>query len=170
LYTFERNIRRYRLDQSSVERAFCRYRFYRFFIADLIRFLISMEKQQLGSADPPPAYGDGGDAGGHAPLYPNPHQPMPGPPPPAVVTTTVVVTPAQLPASPVTMQCPNCHAHITTEVTPTNGLLVWLCVIGLLLIGCWLGCCLIPLCVDDLKDVEHRCPQCRAYIGIKKRL
>jgi len=132
-----------------------------------------MEKQ--GIDNPPPAYGDGGDNhGGHAPLYPSPYPAgsVPGGPPPPTMTTTttVIVTPAQLPATPVTMQCPNCHAHITTEITPVNGLLVWLCVIGLLLIGCWLGCCLIPLCIDDLKDVEHRCPQCRAYIGVKKRL
>jgi len=91
-------------------------------------------------------------------------------PPYGQQTTTIITTAPVLPATPVSMQCPQCQQHIVTEVAFVNGTLVILCVIVLLLFGCWLGCCLIPLCIDDLKDVEHRCPQCHAYIGTKKRL
>jgi len=32
------------------------------------------------------------------------------------------------------------------------------------------GCCLIPLCVDGLKDVDHICPNCNYTVGKYKRL
>jgi hypothetical protein len=36
------------------------------------------------------------------------------------------------------------------------------------LVGCWLGCCLIPFCVDDCKDTTHTCVNCQRVIGQKK--
>ena len=44
---------------------------------------------------------------------------------------------------------------VVTIVTRVNGLVTWGLVGGLFLIGCFLGCCLIPLFIDDAKDVEH---------------
>jgi lipopolysaccharide-induced tumor necrosis factor-alpha factor len=40
----------------------------------------------------------------------------------------------------------------------------------LILFGLWLGCCLIPLCINSLKDVEHYCPNCNALIGRRDRV
>ena len=37
-------------------------------------------------------------------------------------------------------------------------------------VRCWLGCCLIPFCIDSCKDVIHTCPNCRAPIGKFNRL
>ncbi len=32
------------------------------------------------------------------------------------------------------------------------------------------GCCLIPLCIDGVKDVNHFCPTCNCHVGTFKRL
>lgn len=34
----------------------------------------------------------------------------------------------------------------------------------------WLGCQLLPFCVESCKDVRHTCPNCRHYIGTFDRL
>ena len=64
-------------------------------------------------------------------------------------------TPMLIPGEfPMQCTCPNCKQQIVTRTEKQNGLLTWLLVGGLCLIGCWLGCCLIPLCVDACK-VRH---------------
>lgn len=35
---------------------------------------------------------------------------------------------------------------------------------------CFLGCCLVPFCVDSLMDVRHTCPVCRQELFLYKRL
>ena len=71
---------------------------------------------------------------------------------------------------PVQCTCPHCNAVIVSRIERKTGLLVWLIFGILLLFGCWLGCCLIPFCVTDIKDVEHYCPQCGMLIGERRRL
>ncbi|PAA79340.1 hypothetical protein BOX15_Mlig016384g1 [Macrostomum lignano] len=130
-----------------------------------------MEKGQA----PPPAYNasQGGYQPQHYPQtgapYPPPQQHYPMQQQPQQSSVQVVV---QQPAAavsfnkePVTTTCPHCRAHITTAVSYVNGLAPWLVSGGLILIGCWLGCCLIPFCIDDLKDAEHRCPNCQQVVG-----
>ena len=71
---------------------------------------------------------------------------------------------------PVQCTCPHCNAVIVSRIERKTGLLVWVIFGILLLFGCWLGCCLIPFCVSDLKDVEHYCPQCQMLIGERRKL
>ena len=33
----------------------------------------------------------------------------------------------------------------------------------------FLGCCLLPFCIDGLKDVEHMCPNCGKVCGVCRR-
>jgi len=87
-----------------------------------------------------------------------------------VVTQPVVIHPAHYRGVPVSVTCPHCRAQVVTAVSYTTGLLVWLLCLGLLLIGCWLGCCLIPFCIDDLKDTTHYCPNCKQVLCQYRRI
>ena len=35
-------------------------------------------------------------------------------------------------------------------------------------IGGFCGCCLIPFCIKDMRDIKHYCPECNALIGKNK--
>ncbi|XP_034445881.1 lipopolysaccharide-induced tumor necrosis factor-alpha factor homolog [Hippoglossus hippoglossus] len=87
--------------------------------------------------------------------------------------------------SPVQVVCPSCHQAVLTKVDPTSGLLTYLLCGGLFFCGniisktmCFtycplsfvLGCCLIPFCVDRLRDARHSCPTCKTVLGVYKRL
>ncbi|XP_020609389.1 lipopolysaccharide-induced tumor necrosis factor-alpha factor homolog [Orbicella faveolata] len=96
---------------------------------------------------------------------------------PATSTTTTII---QQPATqilainfgevPVAMTCPNCRANIVTATTFVTGTLTWLACLGLCVIGCDAGCCLIPFCFDPLKDVIHTCPSCVTQVGVFRRM
>ncbi|CAF3799978.1 unnamed protein product [Adineta steineri] len=53
---------------------------------------------------------------------------------------------------PLNCKCIYCHQQVVTRIEKENGLIAWICCAVLLLIGCWLGCCLIPFFIDDLKQ------------------
>jgi len=133
---------------------------------------------------------------GQPPMYPNaaempaaqpvPYQAAPAPQPVAyaqpaqVVVQPVVAAPApvassivqpiSLGASSVMCVCPSCRATVTTTTVYEAGGLCWLICFGCLFFGLWLGCCLIPFCINECKDVVHKCPNCNALIGKYKRL
>ncbi|CAF3830872.1 unnamed protein product [Rotaria magnacalcarata] len=85
------------------------------------------------------------------------------------VTQIVTVMQPKLGSLPVQCTCSKCHQSIVSRTELSNGLAVWAACLVLVIVGCWLGCCLIPFCVDDLKDVTHHCPNCNTVLGIKKR-
>ncbi|XP_074654310.1 lipopolysaccharide-induced tumor necrosis factor-alpha factor homolog isoform X1 [Tubulanus polymorphus] len=144
-----------------------------------------------GPAQPQPAYGPGPppppQGSGYGTGYPpqGPAQPQsaygPGPPPPPqgyvtpqggpvnVTSTVVVANPnSVLPGYPTNTFCPSCMTTVGTNVEYQIGLLCWLIVGVLIIFGCWLGCCLIPFCVDSCKDAVHRCQNCGRIVGIHK--
>lgn len=84
--------------------------------------------------------------------------------------TAVVVGSAVYGESPVSMMCPYCSATIVTSVTYNPGTLTWLVCGGLILVGCWAGCCLIPFCIDGMQDAVHSCPNCRRQLGVYRRM
>ncbi|XP_070218681.1 lITAF domain-containing protein [Bos mutus] len=71
---------------------------------------------------------------------------------------------------PVQFTCPYCMNRIVTVTTPVPGVLTWLLCTGIFVAGCFLGCCLVPFCVDSLMDVRHTCPVCRQELFLYKRL
>jgi len=74
------------------------------------------------------------------------------------------------PPWPCQTQCPFCQANVTTRTNVVPGTVTWLSCLGLALVGCWLGCCLIPFCIDGLQDTEHFCPNCNRLIGTKRQM
>uniref|UniRef100_A0A3P9MS60 LITAF domain-containing protein n=1 Tax=Poecilia reticulata TaxID=8081 RepID=A0A3P9MS60_POERE len=68
------------------------------------------------------------------------------------------------------IMCPKCHRTVVSEVKYSSGLLTYLFCGGLFLCGFVFGCCLIPFCVDRLKDAKHTCPTCKTVLGVYRRL
>uniref|UniRef100_A0A3B4BY20 LITAF domain-containing protein n=2 Tax=Pygocentrus nattereri TaxID=42514 RepID=A0A3B4BY20_PYGNA len=150
----------------------------------------------VGYAPPPPSYEEAMNAGpqypqgapvcpppgySKAPQAPYPTQgytqlytpPPPGPPvtTPVVSVQTVYVQPgASFGELPVQVCCPHCAQSVLTRLEYNSGTMAWLTCAGLFIFGCIYGCCLIPFCVDCLKDVTHRCPNCTSVLGVYKRL
>uniref|UniRef100_A0A914DYP4 LITAF domain-containing protein n=1 Tax=Acrobeloides nanus TaxID=290746 RepID=A0A914DYP4_9BILA len=124
---------------------------------------------------PPPPHGapthsNVGFATQHQPNFGGPPPNLGGPPPPTTQTTFVYVADHSFGPKSIQMTCPHCHQQVVTRVKYNPGLLTWLLVGGCIVFGFWLGCCLIPLCIDDCQDVEHFCPNCKSYLGQYKRI
>lgn len=68
------------------------------------------------------------------------------------------------------VQCPYCGRTGGTIIEHKSGLLAYLSCVGLSLIGCIFGCCLIPFCMDSTRDVQHRCSSCRQVLSTYERL
>ena len=64
--------------------------------------------------------------------------------------------------SPVNCICHNCHQSVITRIEKRNGLAAWGTAGAIAFLGapcgCFLGCCLIPLCIDDFKVCDDRSP------------
>ncbi|XP_045212810.1 LITAF domain-containing protein-like isoform X6 [Mercenaria mercenaria] len=140
-------------------------------------------------AAPPPYPGTTDQKGGPPP--PNPAYPQqPGPAgygaqygqpaqyntPYGQNTSTVVVTqPAytvvqHFRESPVRIKCQFCQADVVTSTYYETGTLTWVACFVIAIVGCWLGCCLIPFCMDACKDVVHQCPNCHQQVGRYNRM
>ncbi|KAM4024271.1 uncharacterized protein ACNLHF_025196 isoform 2-T2 [Anomaloglossus baeobatrachus] len=92
---------------------------------------------------------------------------------PIAVTTPVVPTViigATFADTPVRCTCPVCHQSIVTRIEPKSGLMTWLIFGTLIILGCWLGCCLIPFFMDSCKDIDHYCPSCNHLMSKYKRI
>ncbi|XP_002411154.2 lipopolysaccharide-induced tumor necrosis factor-alpha factor homolog [Ixodes scapularis] len=151
-----------------------------------------------GFADPPPPYqatydgvnfqhgapwgvpGNAAPAGvdsmGAPPGYPTATGQWPPPtapgqwPPPTTAARVTVVNVTQAGPYPIQLTCPKCGAHVLTSTTYRPGLLTWLLSGALVLLGCWMGCCLIPCCVPECHDVDHHCPSCKSHLCTYQRL
>ncbi|XP_069761936.1 lipopolysaccharide-induced tumor necrosis factor-alpha factor homolog [Narcine bancroftii] len=129
-------------------------------------------------ASAPPSYADSMQAPGYQANAAYPGPPVVGdstapsyPAQPPVVVQTVYVQPSQsFGAQPVQTTCPSCRQVVITRIRYAPGLLTWISCGGLFFVGCVLGCCLIPFCVDSLQDVDHNCPNCGVFLGSFKRL
>ena len=71
---------------------------------------------------------------------------------------------------PANITCPTHGTPSTTNISHEVGLGTWAICCGLCLVGCDLGCCFIPFCISDAKDVKHHCGNCGRYVGERKLL
>ncbi|KAL2101705.1 hypothetical protein ACEWY4_003466 [Coilia grayii] len=90
--------------------------------------------------------------------------------PPAVPAPKVFTDVQELPSYSAKIRCPHCHAFVTTEVSYSVGPVSWLVCTMSILLGCVAGCCLIPFCMKNFKDVHHKCPNCRSHLHTVKKL
>ncbi|XP_034150930.1 cell death-inducing p53-target protein 1 homolog isoform X2 [Esox lucius] len=90
--------------------------------------------------------------------------------PPSIPAPEVILDIMKLPPVSSRTQCPECRQFITTEIVTSIGDAACLACVTISLFGCVAGCCLIPFCIDNFKDVTHRCPRCRSSIITIKKL
>ncbi|XP_029619801.1 cell death-inducing p53-target protein 1 homolog [Salmo trutta] len=88
--------------------------------------------------------------------------------PPAAPEDIVEVE--KLNSDPAIVQCPICEQVVTTETYRKIGGAAWMLCLVSGMLGCVAGCCLIPFCLDNLKDVRHRCPECHGNIYTAERM
>lgn len=94
----------------------------------------------------------------------NPNQP------PVIIYSNTTVQQVQFGPYPMRYTCPNCSAHVMTETHSTPGLLTYILSGALCILAGYLLCCLVPCCVRECKDIEHRCPNCQHKLGLFKRI
>ena len=71
---------------------------------------------------------------------------------------------------PVAITCPYCCQSVTTKPIAKIGLVTWTACFVLMMLGLFLGCCLIPFCLKDFKDIYHVCPNCKYTIDVIKTM
>ena len=125
------------------------------------------------SNEPPPSVGYPAPASQNAPpVYKDQPQSVSSVP----ATQTVILTQQSMyfGPRPIPIRCPNCHHEVVTELSYQSGVLTWLAVLAMFILGfailvTWFCCC-IPFCIKGLKDVTHTCPNCRHVCGVYQRL
>lgn len=121
---------------------------------------VHMMNNPKNNQSPPPA----GLRAPGAPSSASQPQPM------IIYHANTTVTSAQFGPYPMRFTCPNCHAHVMTETHSTPGLLTYILSGALCVLAPYLLCCLVPCCVRECKDIEHRCPNCQYQLGLFKRI
>jgi lipopolysaccharide-induced tumor necrosis factor-alpha factor len=109
-----------------------------------------------------------------APMHPDnthAHQPiMQGHVIPAGQPIVYAQAPQVLSTKPQVLMCQHCHSEVMSTVRNEPGAVTWLSCLGCVVVGCWLGCCLIPFCVNELQDALHYCSRCGNFLGRKNLL
>lgn len=68
------------------------------------------------------------------------------------------------------VQCPYCGRTGPTIIEYKSGLLAYLSCLGICVLGCSCGCCLVPFCLNFTRDVQHKCSSCRQTLSTYERL
>ncbi|CAG8544159.1 10561_t:CDS:2 [Paraglomus brasilianum] len=105
--------------------------------------------------------------------YTNPYPAIPNPTY-GTSRDTVILTPAvplaDIKDQPVVTTCPQCQRVVLSHTRYRNGSATWLASFALMCFGLNGGCCLIPFCLNDLKNVIHECPNCGRIMAEYSRL
>jgi len=115
------------------------------------------QAENIPSPDQPPSYEDTmktGAAGGFV---------DPGLPVKTIIQVVQVPMP-ELGPQPARLQCPGCQMDITTMTRSKPSMMAWSLSLVLCFTMLW-PCFCLPLCVDSLQTVKHRCPHCNITVG-----
>lgn len=147
---------------------------------------INQPQENLSNV-PPPAYSDISSA----PLMPQqpaiPQQPVIPQQPAVTQQPAYAPTSASAPTMPIIQQprvvvnprftnqptfctCPHCNYEGITKIEQSNGILTWVGCCCCICFGGWCGCCLIPFCIQGLKNTTHKCNRCGKFIHLHKPL
>nr|CUU97815.1 hypothetical transcript [Hymenolepis microstoma] len=89
-------------------------------------------------------------------------------PPPYGPPIHAVITQPPVGINPQEIYCPTCHRIVVSQTSTKTGTWTWIMCLLLSFVGCDLGCCLIPFCLDSCKDVNHTCPECQRIVATKE--
>ncbi|CBY36135.1 unnamed protein product [Oikopleura dioica] len=118
---------------------------------------------------PPPAYSEVSSA----PAIPQ--QPAYAPEPPSAPTIPIIQQPRvivnpRFNNAPTFCTCPHCQFEGVSKTEHSTGVLAWIGCCCCLVFGGWCGCCLIPFCIQGLKNTTHKCHRCEKFIHTHKPL
>ncbi|XP_071453448.1 lipopolysaccharide-induced tumor necrosis factor-alpha factor homolog [Hetaerina americana] len=100
------------------------------------------------------------------PVYPQQVVNVPPVPPQMGVVSVAVPAAGLLPVGPkgTRMRCYHCHADIKTTTVTTNKAMAHLACLLLFFATCCL-CSWVPYCLQSCKRVDHKCPNCKGFLG-----
>eukprot|EP01091_Cochliopodium_minus_P018527 TRINITY_DN7545_c0_g1_i1.p1 TRINITY_DN7545_c0_g1~~TRINITY_DN7545_c0_g1_i1.p1 ORF type:complete len:206 (+),score=32.52 TRINITY_DN7545_c0_g1_i1:18-635(+) len=61
--------------------------------------------------------------------------------------------------------CVCCQRQVHTQTVQKASSMAWALCILMIIFGCWLGCCLIPFCLEGFQETQHSCPHCFSFMG-----
>ncbi|CEI93461.1 hypothetical protein RMCBS344292_07694 [Rhizopus microsporus] len=105
-----------------------------------------------------------------APYYGALQPPIERPPQLGVPSDMTIQSVDSLTTKPAVVECQHCRQLVLTVVDYDVGLLTGLSMVGLYMLGCHSGGCLIPYLFPWTKDVVHSCPACKEKIATFTRL
>ncbi|CAG8449796.1 1913_t:CDS:2 [Diversispora eburnea] len=105
----------------------------------------------------------------HSPQREQVHAEIPQPLPLFVEQSPVLLQ--DLRTEPCITICPHCKQIVLSSTKFKSGSATYLTSLTLLVLGLtsW-GCCLIPFCVNNLKDCVHSCPKCGKVMAKYSRI
>merc|ERR1711970_4425 len=128
----------------------------------ITKYEMSQGDTKVPPPDNPPSYNATVSGQVDAPFPPKgpPHMQ----PPPQVITQVQYVAAPMFGPHAVTVQCPRCQKTVTTRIVSEPSSTAWIVGLLLCIIGC-VPCCVIPCCMDSMKQVTHSCPSCNTTMG-----
>jgi lipopolysaccharide-induced tumor necrosis factor-alpha factor len=80
----------------------------------------------------------------------------------------IVIPPQAFGHQPAVLTCPGCNKNVITEIKQVPSDTAWIACVGCALMGCAVGCCLIPFFIPSLSTWYHYCPNCKKQLGVKE--
>lgn len=70
--------------------------------------------------------------------------------------------------NPVSMVCPHCREQTVSRLKYESNIINHIMAFTCCIFGLWCGCCLIPYCINSIKNVRHECNRCGTFLGLHR--